>query len=125
MENKNIYNTLNNLERQWRQAYYTIPTKAGNGVVNFSLDNFKNQGFLGDTFQSWRPRKNPNKWGIKSKRNNRGILIDTGQLRRATMLSNKIVFSMYFYLLNYFQQKKEYHLCQSFLHHNHHAENNY
>lgn len=95
-ENKNIYSTLNNLERQWRQAYYTIPAKAGNEVVNFSLDNFKNQGFLGATFQAWRPRKTPNKWGIKPKRNNRGILIDTGKLRRATRLATKKVMTIFF-----------------------------
>jgi hypothetical protein len=51
----------------------------GNEVVNFSLENFKRQGFLGATFQPWPKRKNPTKWGTKVKNNNRALFVNTTQ----------------------------------------------
>ena len=75
MENYNI-NSLTNLEARFKSVAVRRPAMAGNIVVNFTLDNFKRQGFLGDYLQPWRPRKNPSKWGMKVKRNNRAILVD-------------------------------------------------
>ncbi|MBS1640648.1 MAG: phage virion morphogenesis protein [Bacteroidetes bacterium] len=86
MENYNI-NSLTDLEARFKSVAVRIPAMAGNIVVNFTLDNFKRQGFLGDYLQPWRPRKNPTKWG-KVPRNNRSVLVDTGKLRRATFVQS-------------------------------------
>lgn len=83
MDNQNIILPIQELERRFKTIIVTLPVIAGNEVVNFALDNFKRQGFLGDTLQPWKPRKNPNKWGQTPKRNSRALLIDTGKLRRS------------------------------------------
>lgn len=71
------------MERRFESVLLTMPRKMGKDVVNFALDNFKRQAWLGSSVQPWRPRKNPNKWGQKPKRNGRAILMDTGRLRRS------------------------------------------
>lgn len=68
------------VERNVRAMLKTLPRLVGNEVVNFSKDNFRRQGFLGDTFEPWPKRKAKN----APRNNGRGILIDTGKLRRAT-----------------------------------------
>lgn len=83
MDNQNITLPLEELERRFKSVAVRLPLLMGNEVVNFALDNFKRQGFLGDSLQPWRPRKNPNKWGQAPKRNSRAILVDTGRLRRS------------------------------------------
>lgn len=83
MDNQNITLPIQELERRFKTIIVTLPVVAGNEVVNFALDNFKRQGFLGDTLQPWKPRKNPNKWGQTPKRNSRALLVDTGKLRRS------------------------------------------
>lgn len=42
---------------------------------NHNMKNFENEGFYGDSFQAWTPRKD--------KKNNRKILIRTGDLKKA------------------------------------------
>lgn len=63
-----------------RSVMLRVPVLAGNEVVNFALDNFKQQGFLGNTFQPWAQRRTG--WN-KDKRTGRNILIDRGRLRRS------------------------------------------
>lgn len=84
MENNNTILPIEVLKRRFADVAKKLPAIAGNEIVNFSLDNFRRQGFLGNSFQPWRPRKNPTAWGTKPKRNGRAILIDTGKLRRGT-----------------------------------------
>ncbi len=86
MENDNITIPLKELERRFKEIYKRLAVIAGNEIVNFSLDNFKRQGFLGDTFQPWRPRKVINKWGKIDRNPNRSILVLTGKLRRGTRI---------------------------------------
>lgn len=86
MGNKNIHKNIEALEQKFRSIAPRLPVIAGNEVVNFALDNFKRQGFLGETFKPWPKRKNPTKWGITPPRNSRALLIDTGTLRRETYL---------------------------------------
>ena len=83
MDNKIFYDSLNNLERNFQSVYLRLPPLVGNEAVNFTLDNFKRQGFLGDSFQPWLRRKDPNKWGQHPTRNSRPVLMDTGALRRS------------------------------------------
>lgn len=55
-----------------------IPKLIGNEVVNFTLDNFRRQGYLGDTFEPWRKRKPA---GRKS--STRALLVLSGRGRRS------------------------------------------
>ncbi len=81
MDNTKITLPIEELERRFKSVAGTLPILVGNEVVNFALDNFKKQGFLGASFQSWNARKNPNAWGQKPKRNGRALLVDSGRLR--------------------------------------------
>lgn len=83
MDNANISLPIKELERRFRSVTLRLPVIAGNEVVNFALDNFKRQAWLGDTVEPWKPRKNPTKWGQTPKRNGRAILVDSGRLRRS------------------------------------------
>lgn len=87
MEDSNNTQSLDQLVASFKAATAKLPRIVGNEVVNFTLENFKRQGFLGATFQPWKKRKSPTKWGTKPKRNNRAILVDTGSMRRATRIS--------------------------------------
>lgn len=70
---------INHFAERMKKQLATLPTVMGNELLNFSLDNFKRQAFLGDTFQPWPKRKI-----IKGKRDSgRAILVQTGRLRRA------------------------------------------
>jgi hypothetical protein len=86
MEDYNI-KSLEQLTEAFKAIAAKLPGIAGDEVVNFTLENFKRQGFLGASFQPWRPRKNPTKWGKTPPRNNRAILVDTAKMRRATRVS--------------------------------------
>lgn len=67
------------LERRFRSAWPRIPIIVGNEAVNFALDNFKRQSFLSHIAEPWPARK----WVKRDNRRNRGLLIDTGRLRRS------------------------------------------
>lgn len=75
--------TLNNIERILQQrlqaALTRLPTVLGNEGVNWIKDNFrKRQGWPGNGFEAWKPRK------ANARRNaGRGILIDSGRLSRS------------------------------------------
>ena len=68
------------LQKQFRSALLRVPVIVGAEAVNFSLDNFRAQGFLGNTFEKWPQRK---KSWVKDKRPNRALLVDTGKLKRS------------------------------------------
>lgn len=55
-----------------------LPRLIGNEVVNFALDNFRRQGYLGDVFEPWRLRKPA---GRKS--STRALLVKSGRGRRS------------------------------------------
>lgn len=77
---------VKSVERRVRATIKTLPTVVGNEVVNFSLEAFRKQGWLGDSFQPWPKRKKISKWGITPRNNGRATLVDTGKLRRATRI---------------------------------------
>lgn len=82
-ENSNIAMPVKELERKMKKLMVQLPQKVGAEVVNFALDNFKRQAWLGDRIEPWKRRKSPTKWGTKPKRNGRAILVDAGHLRRS------------------------------------------
>lgn len=66
-----------------------IPKLIGNEVVNFALDNFRRQGYLGDVFEPWRKRKPTSR-----RSSTRAILVQSGRGRRSirvTMANADIV----------------------------------
>jgi hypothetical protein len=58
-----------------RKQVASLPVLIGNEAKNFALDNFKRQGFLGDTFEPWRRRKSKKEGG-------RALLVKSGRMRR-------------------------------------------
>jgi len=82
MENQ-LHIPIKQLEERFKSILIRLPIMAGNEALNFFLDNFKRQGFLGSSLQPWPKRKNPTKWGMTPKRNGRALLVDTGMLRRS------------------------------------------
>lgn len=59
-----------------------LPIIVANEAVNFALDNFSRQAWMGDSIEPWRKRKNPTKWGKAPERNGRAILVDKARLKR-------------------------------------------
>jgi phage gpG-like protein len=72
-----------NLGIQFRAATARLPLLIGNEAVNFTLDNFRLQGFMGTTFQRWLPLQK----GWKNKPRNGSILIWKGRLRRSIRIT--------------------------------------
>lgn len=72
---------IRDIERKYRGVYARLPLLLGNEAVNFTLDNFRLQGFMGNSFQRWLPRKK-SKWGNRD-RTGAAILIQKGRLRRS------------------------------------------
>lgn len=66
------------IEQHFKEVLMYAPTMLGNDAVNFFLDSWKRQGWLGDSLEPWRKRSS------NAKRNSgRAILMDTGRLRRS------------------------------------------
>lgn len=61
-----------------RAQQVVIPKLIGNEVVNFALDNFRRQGYLGDVFEPWRKRKPTSR-----RSSTRAILVQSGRGRRS------------------------------------------
>lgn len=70
------------IERQFRSVMSRLPIIVGNEAVNFTLQNFRRQGFLGATFEPWAKRKQ----GWRNTNRNGAILISTGRLRRSVRI---------------------------------------
>lgn len=71
------------LEKRFKGVILSLPLVMGNEAVNFSLTNFAQQGFNGQTFQRWAPRKQ----GWRKKPRKGSILIFTGNLRRSIRIT--------------------------------------
>jgi phage gpG-like protein len=79
---------LNELEKHFKGVLKDVPVLLGNDAVNFFKDSFKNQGWLGNSFQPWKPRKTVTKWGKTPRNNGRAILVDSGRLRRSIRVTS-------------------------------------
>lgn len=77
---------LAQIEASFRAALQRSPRILGNDAVNFFLDRFKEQSWLGATREPWAQRST-NTWKKKN-RTGRSILVDTGRMRRATKIVN-------------------------------------
>jgi phage gpG-like protein len=72
------------LAKRFKGVWLRVPLLVGNEAINFTLDNFRRQGFLGSTFQPWATRKTGWK---KDKRKGRAILTDTSRLKRSIRIT--------------------------------------
>lgn len=68
------------------QTLRELPPIIGEEAVNFTLDNFERQGWLGNSVEPWQKRKNPTKWG-KRDETDRAILVKTAKLKRSIRIS--------------------------------------
>lgn len=73
---------LKQVEAHFKAVLGYAPGMLGNDAVNFFLDSFKRQGWLGSSFEPWAKRKS------NAKRNKgRSILIDTARLKRSIRIT--------------------------------------
>jgi phage gpG-like protein len=68
---------------EFRRLIHDLPAYVGTEAVRFFQDSFTRQGFIDTGFVKWKPRSS------KAKRNTRGILMDTGALRRSIRIVSK------------------------------------
>ena len=66
------------LESRLKAVIRTLPRKMGEVAVNFALDNWKRQGFLGGSLQPWQPRRT-----VTKANKGKPIEVGTGRLRRS------------------------------------------
>ena len=78
---------LNAVERHFKQVLQYAPGMLGNDAVNFFLDRFKEQAWLGTSREPWQKRKAFTAWGKTPRNKGRAILIDTGRLRRSIRIT--------------------------------------
>jgi len=74
--------TQGNMEKAVRQAMRVLPMKVGETVLRFANQRFREQNWVDNGTEVWRPRK-PN-----AKRNRgRNLLVDSGRLRRSIRIT--------------------------------------
>jgi len=73
---------ISDQEKHFRQVLLYAPGMLGNMAVNFFLDRFRYQNWLGSTTEAWRQRR------TNSPRNRgRSILVQSGRLRRSIRIT--------------------------------------
>ena len=79
---------LKEVEQHFKEVMLYAPGMLGNDAVNFFLDRFKEQAWLGDSREPWKKRKVNSNWGKTPRNNGRAILIDIGRLRRSVRITS-------------------------------------
>ncbi|MEY3119353.1 MAG: hypothetical protein RIT30_1286 [Bacteroidota bacterium] len=77
--------TIDAFKRDLKQAIKSVPKVMGTASENFFKDNFKRQGFSGES--AWIKRKDSD--FLTKKKRESGILIKTGSLRRSIRIIEK------------------------------------
>jgi len=75
---------LNIIEARFKSVLKAAPLLLGNHAVNFFLDSFKRQAWLGNRLQPWAKRRQ------NKRRPGRAILEDSGRQRRSIHITNII-----------------------------------
>ena len=78
---------LAEIEAKFKSVLTYAPAMLGNDAVNFFLDSWKRQAWLGDTLEPWQPRRNVN-WGGRKNNKGRAILVQSGRLRRSIRITS-------------------------------------
>jgi phage gpG-like protein len=79
---------LNKIEKHFKEVIKYAPAMLGNDAVNFFLDRFREQAWLGSYREPWKQRKEITKWGITPRNKGRALLVDTGRLRRSIRVTD-------------------------------------
>jgi len=69
---------LNRLEKHFSEVLIYFPGMMGNMAVNFFIDSFNRQGWMGHYLEPWVKRK-----AKRDKRPGRAILVDSARLKRS------------------------------------------
>jgi phage gpG-like protein len=64
-------------------TYKKLPAEIATIAVNFSKDRFKEQAWLSETKEPWKPRKRPRKGKTGKTNNAQTLLVKTGRLKRS------------------------------------------
>lgn len=83
---KSAEEAFRKIQDKLAQTMRDLPAIIGNEAVNFTIENFDRQGWLGDIVEPWQKRKNPTKWGKKDDEG-RAILIKNTRLKRSIRVS--------------------------------------
>lgn len=78
---------IKQVEEHFRKVLLYAPGMMANDARNFFLDRFKEQAWLGDSRQPWKPRKAVTKWGPTKRNNGRAILVLDGILRNSIRIT--------------------------------------
>jgi phage gpG-like protein len=73
---------LTEMEVHFKQVLQVAPGMLGNVAVNFFLDRFKAQNWIGNTTEPWKQRK-----ANKGRNQGRAILVQSGRLRRSIRIT--------------------------------------
>jgi phage gpG-like protein len=84
MPNQQNFN-FEQYEQKFRDALTYLPAMLGNDAVNFFLDSFTKQGWQGNVFEAWKPRRSVS-WGRKNGKG-RALLVQSGRLRRSIRIT--------------------------------------
>lgn len=83
MRVRNEFPDFSKDKRELDRLFRTLPTTAGNIAVRFFVDRFKRQGWQGNGFQAWEPRKRLDRQDQRRGVNSRALLVGSGRLRRS------------------------------------------
>ena len=91
--------------KELKATYTKLPNEIAAIAVNFSKERFRDQAWLDETKERWKPRKKPRKGGQKRSQT---LLVDTGRLkksiRKISADANRVVIGTdvpYAYIHNY------------------------
>lgn len=91
---KSAEEAMKKLQDNWVTTLRELPPVVGDAAVNFTLDNFDRQAWLGNTTEKWQKRKKPTKRG-KHDDEGRALLVKTGELKRSIHRSRIVENSVY------------------------------
>lgn len=91
---KSTEEALRKIQEKVAATLRELPPVIGEAAVNFTLDNFERQAWLGDNTEPWQKRKNPTKWG-KRDETDRAILVKTAKLKRSIRISRIVDNAVY------------------------------
>ena len=86
MANQNF--PFDRIQRHFKEVLLYAPGMLGNDAVNFFLDRFKDQAWIGNGREPWQPRKAVTRWGKTPRNKGRALLVDTGRLRRSIRITS-------------------------------------
>lgn len=91
---KSAGDAIISIQQKLASTLRELPVVVGEAAVNFTIENFERQAWLGNTAENWKKRKNPTKWG-KADETDRALLVKTGKLKRSIRISRLVENAVY------------------------------